>query len=172
MTIRVYEAAQGRDGGGSESISITFICIGTDDELQAGDATREHMSTANADLTTYDGFNLQSLQVEERIAPNAFRLQATYAPESGKPKGQEMSEINGGEWSFSFDGGGATAIRTRSLATVGAYGVRSAGGALRAARTDDHAGLIDNDVFTGETKGIEVPIPSLNINLTMKLPNS
>lgn len=171
MTIRVYEAAQGRDGVGSESITITFICIGTDDELQAWDATREHMSTANADLTTYDGFNLQSLQVEERIAPNAFRLQATYAPESGKPKGQEMSEINGGEWSFSFDGGGTTAIRTRSLATVGAYGHKVFRPPVLAT-TQDHAGLIDNDVFTGETKGIEVPIPSLNINLTMQLPHS
>lgn len=172
MTIRVYEAAQGRDGVGSESITITFICIGTDDELQAWDATREHISTANADLTTYDGFNLQSLQVEERIAPNAFRLQATYAPESGKPKGQEMSEINGGEWSFSFDGGGTTAIRSRSLATVGAYGQTRTVPNARDATTQDNGGLIDHDWFTGETKGIEVPIPSLNINLTMQLPHS
>ena len=76
MTIRVYEAAQGRDGVGSESITITFICIGTDDELQAWEATREHM--LGADLSTYDTFLLRSLQVEERIAPNAFRLQASY----------------------------------------------------------------------------------------------
>ena len=167
MTIRVYEAAQGRDGVGGDSITITFICIGTDDELQAWEATREHM--LGADLSTYDTFLLRSLQVEERIAPNAFRLQASYSPRKGKPKGEEMAEVNGGEWSFSFDGGGTTAIRTRSLATVGAYGFRRAG---VVADTEDHSGLIDNDLVTGETKGIEVPIPSLNLNLTMQLPHS
>ena len=84
MTIRVYEAAQGRDGVGGDSITITFICIGTDDELQAWEATREHVLAA--DLTTYDTFLLQSLKVEERIAPNAFRLQASYAARKGKPR--------------------------------------------------------------------------------------
>ena len=172
MTIRVYEAAQGRDGVGGSSVTISFICIGTDNELQAYTATRDHVAPGNANLTTYDGKNLQTLEVEERIAPNAFRLQATYAHESGSPSGVAMSEINGGEWSFSFDGGGTTAIRTRSLKTVSAYGVKSAGGVLREADVNDHAGLIDNDLFTGETKGIEVPIPSLNLNLTMQLPHS
>ena len=170
MTIHVYEAAQGRDGVGGDSVTISFICIGTDNELTAHRAAKDHIAPRNADLTTYDGKPLKTLQVEERIAPNAFRVQATYSSAEGKgEKGEDMSDTNGGEWSFSFDGGGTTAIRTRSIETRAAYGFMKPG---VVAQNDDHSGLIDNDLHTGETKGIEVPIPSLKLSVTMQMPHS
>lgn len=122
MIICVYEVVQGCDGVGSESIIIMFICIGMDDELQVWDVICEHMFMVNVDFIIYDGFNLQSLQVEECIVFNVFRLQAIYVFELGKLKGQEMLEINGGEWSFLFDGGGIIVICMRFLVMVGVYG--------------------------------------------------
>ena len=174
MTIRVYEAATGREGTGGDSVTITFICHGTDNELRARTATRDYLSVDNADLTTYDGKNLATLEVEERMAPNTFRLRATYSPAAGRPTPSEMQEINGGDWSFSFDGGGETALRTVSYNTVGAYGKRSHGGVDNwvDAEVDDNGGAIDVDPSAGEVRGIEVPVPSLSISVTVNMPHA
>ena len=172
MTIRVFESAGGREGTGSDQVTIDFICLGTDSEQDAVTATRDHLSVANADLVTYDGKNLTGLSISERLGPNAFKVSAEYTPPSPGDYGTNqtnLTQVNGGSWTFSFDATGRNSLRLVSLKTVAAYGWEDAK-KQKVAAVNSWLGLLDVAPESKEPQGFEVPVPVLTATLNLTLP--
>lgn len=170
MTIRVFESAGGREGTGSDQVTIDFICLGTDSERDAVTATRDHIDDAN--IVDYDGLTLTGLSISERLGPRAFKVSAEYNPPPPGDYGTtqtNITQLNGGSWTFSFDATGSNSLRLQSVKTVAAYGWTDAK-KQNAAGVQSWLNCIDVDPESGEPQGFEVPVPVLTATLNLTLP--
>lgn len=108
-----FDRNQAIDSNGDTiSVEIPYIVFGVTTEDEALELAK------TAAPATYDNVALETLEIEERLAENIYKVRAYY-PEKNSSGGGSNSETQ--EPAFSFDTGGGTKHITQSLSTVGKY---------------------------------------------------
>ena len=140
--------------GNTVSVEIPYIVFGASDEDSALAMVREAAPAA------YNGVALDTLEIDERLGEEIYKVRAIY-PENSNSGGGSGAGGNEEEPSFSFDTGGGMKHITQSLATVGKYPADAPdfGGAIG---VDD-----DNNV-----SGCDITMPVMTFSETHWYPDS
>ena len=153
-TKRVEEAYEERDetinaDGDVIEIEVPYLVFGYDDESDALKAAKD-----KAKAKSISGMALESVEVTERIGPTTWKVKAIYeVDEDGD--GDEATDEEDEESSFTFDTGGGTKHLNQSYETDGIY----PNDAL------DFNGAIEVD-NEGNVNGVDVTMPVLNFTET------
>ena len=131
--------------GNTTSVEIPYIVFGASGEDRALELAR------GAAPSEYNGVALDSIEIDERIGGEIFKVKAVYPGESGS--GGTGSEND--EPSFAFDTGGGTKHVTQSLATVGKYPEDA----------PDFGGAIEVDE-ENNVNGCDIVMPVMNFSET------
>lgn len=157
---RVEEAYGERDQtvdaeGRITEIEIPYLVFEAEDEDAALAAAR-----VAAIARSFEGMTLDSLEVEERLNRDTWRIKAVYAEEDGEGEGEGTSGDED-QYSFSFDTGGATMHIKQSLKTV----------CKAPEDAPDLNGAIERD-NEGNINGTDITMPVLNFTETHTLSGS
>lgn len=137
--------------GNTLSVEIPYIVFGAANEDEA-------LALAKATAPEkYDGIALDTIEIDERLAEEIFKVRAIYpnSDTTGGPGSDSEEPV------FSFDTGGGTKHLTQSLATVGKY----------PSDAPDFGGAIEVDE-DNNVNGCDIILPIMVFTETHWYPNS
>lgn len=150
MSITVVEKWESRrhTEGENASAELTYLVIGTDNDLLAKSALRD------GSYTIYDGLVRQSYSIDERVAEEIWLGTVRYG---------RRARPETGESTFQFETGGGTHHVTQSLETKGNY-------APEGKTAPDFQGAIG--VTDDAVEGVDITVPIFNFSETHFLPSA
>lgn len=147
MAITVEEKWDSRQHteGPSPQITTKWLVLGTDDDLAAKSALYAALPA------TYDGLVLESYNLDERLAEEAWLGQARYG---------KLSPPSTGDSTYQFETGGGTEHITQSLETIARHGSENFG----LSTAPDFQGAIG--VTSDSVEGVDITVPQYQFSET------